>query len=378
MSKHPKNLGIIVSGGPAPGINSLVSSLVINAAAQSVKTIGFEGGFKGVLSSECSRLLSVSNVCHNFSSGGSILGTSRFNPFRNSNDTQKFCDQLDALNIGWLAIIGGDGSAYLSRETARQVKHIQVVHLPKTIDNDLPLPESNPSFGFETARSTGSTIVSTLVVDARTEGDRYFLVTTMGRRAGFLSLGVGLAAAATATFIPEEFSKNGITLSDIVTPIVTCIRNRASAGKYHGVIILAEGLIDLIDPKSDNLVNSLARDELGRVIHSQADIGRIIIPLLTDELTKIGINLKLISKNLGYELRCCPPIGYDLEYTKFLGVAAIKFLSEGKSEVLIVRDGDNFSSIPLSSITDPDGNIKTRTVDLNSDLYRVARSFMLR
>ncbi|MFM1848530.1 MAG: pyrophosphate--fructose 6-phosphate 1-phosphotransferase [Pseudomonadota bacterium] len=372
-------IGIVVSGGPAPGINSVIAAVAIAAHHSGFSVKGLQRGFKGVALGHPSSVidLSIDGVSPAAHLGGSILGTSRFNPFRDPATKLNFIEALNAHRIDHLVVIGGEGSAWLSHRCAQEIPGIKVIHVPKTIDNDLPLPQNYPSFGFETAREVGTGIVETLITDART-CRRWFLVTSMGRKAGFLALGLGVAAGATLTLIPEEFNQHRQTPEEIAGIIFKSIAARAKHGKEHGVALLAEGLLDVLDPNGSPLLQSCPRDELGRVNYSHIELGEVIAPPLRQLCRKAGLDIKILTKNIGYELRCHSPTSFDIEYTRFLGHGAVMLLKAGRSDVMVTRDFDTLTAIPLADLIDASGAIVSRKVNLESELYKVAQSFMVR
>ena len=374
-----KSFGIVVSGGPAPGINSVITSSVIEANNRGYTVKGLVNGFRDLTLGEPGAVINLSTemVTNIYNKGGSILGTSRFNPLKDEKLLDRFLKGLDQNDIDKLIVIGGEGSAFLSLKLARLHTNLSIVHVPKTIDNDLVLPNNYPSFGFETALHQGTKIIEILREDAKT-CRRWFLATTMGRKAGFLALGMGLAAAATSALIPEEFAGSQPTAEDIAVIISSSIRKRLSMGKNYGVIILAEGILDCLDASKSSALQSCVRDDMGRIRYSQVELGDVIIPPLKELLKNVGIDVHIITKNIGYELRCCDPISFDIEYTRFLGYGAVQHILEGNSGIMVTRDFDRLGFIPLESMAGENGIIKSRGVDLSSDLYRVARSFMIR
>lgn len=373
------NFGIIVSGGPAPGINCVISTSVIEANNRGYKVTGLVNGFKGLSLGEKDSLMPLTTqmVSRIYNTGGSILGTSRFNPFANPKHRTCFVRGLMDNGIDKLVIIGGEGTAYLSYQLGKLCPDFRIVSVPKTIDNDLILPNHYPSFGFETARYVGTKIVDTLMVDAKTT-KRWYMVTSMGRKAGFLALGLGIASGATLTLIPEEFQEKGCSPADLADIIFGSMSKRASAGKPYGVAIVAEGVLDCLDPESHPILKNCARDELGRLKYADIELGDVLLPLLNERCKKAGLDIKIISKNIGYELRCHNPVSFDIEYTKFLGYGAVKHILEGKSNVMVTRDFDNLGYEPLEDLMKKDGSVRSRRVSLNSDLYLGARSFMIR
>ena len=373
------NFGIVVSGGPAPGINSVISASVIEAANRGYKVKGLVNGFHDLTLGEQGAVVNLTTdmVSTIYNKGGSILGTSRFNPLKDEKLLGQFLAGLEAHQIDKLIVIGGEGSAYLSLKLSQLHRNLSIVHVPKTIDNDLVLPNNHPSFGFETALHAGSQIVEILREDAKT-CRRWFVATTMGRKAGFLALGMGLAAGATSALIPEEFAGVGPSPQDLASIVFSSIRKRISMGKNYGVILLAEGILDCLDVESSSALQECVRDDMGRIRYSQIELGDVIIPPLKKMLKDANLDVHIITKNIGYELRCCDPISFDVEYTKFLGYGAVQHVLAGNSGIMVTRDFDKLGFIPLDSMAGSDGVIKSRGVDLSSDLYRVARSFMIR
>jgi len=373
------NFGIVVSGGPAPGINSVISASVIEATNRGYKVKGLVNGFRDLTLGEQGAVVNLTTdmVTTIYNKGGSILGTSRFNPLKDEKLLGQFLAGLEAHQIDKLIVIGGEGSAYLSLKLSQLHRNLSVVHVPKTIDNDLVLPNNHPSFGFETALHAGSQIVEILREDAKT-CRRWFVATTMGRKAGFLALGMGLAAGATSALIPEEFTGVGPSPEDLASIVFSSIRKRLSMGKNYGVILLAEGILDCINVERSSALQGCVRDDMGRIRYSQIELGDVIIPPLKQMLKDANLDVHIVTKNIGYELRCCNPISFDVEYTKFLGYGAVQHVLAGNNGIMVTRDFDKLGFIPLESMARSDGVIKSRGVDLSSDLYRVARSFMIR
>ena len=251
MSKK-KTLGILVGGGPAPGINSVISSVVIEAVNNGFEVIGFLEGYKHLAHGHLYPhiKLTIDDVSRITTTGGTFLKTSRLNPAKSEEYLENAVRILRSLQITHLVSIGGEDTAFstmkVSEYAADQGYPIQAVHVPKTIDNDLPLPEGIPTFGFETARSFGTQIVSILAEDARSTG-RWFVVNCMGRKAGHLAMGIGKSAAATLTLIPEEYD-NVCTLDKVVDTIVGAIYKRLSKKRNYGIALLAEGFMEIPAP----------------------------------------------------------------------------------------------------------------------------------
>ena len=372
---HP--IAIVVSGGPAPGINSAIASIVIECEHHGIPVQGIQDGFQGLVRDGVASLrpLSIRDVSRLHGSGGSVLGTSRANPLATSEAKYSFVSTLAAAQVTKLVVIGGEGSLYLSQRIAKECAPLSVIHVPKTIDNDLPLPDEAPSFGYESARQAGTRVVETLMVDAKTTG-RWYIVTCMGRTSGALSLGIGLSGSATITVIPEECARGEETLNSLAFRIATSIRIRAKEKKLHGVAIIAEGLIDTL-AASEPLIKNAPRDHIGRIRLSDVNLGDALLPILKHITDSEGISCAFTTKDIGYELRCCPPCPYDVEYTRCLGYGAAQLLFRGESNKIVTFARGTLGAIPLESLNAPDGTIHPRVVDLTSDLYTVARHHMV-
>jgi 6-phosphofructokinase len=204
--EHHRNLAILVGGGPAPGINSVIGAATIRARLEGIGVIGLRDGFEWIMRGDIDHVmpLTIEAVSRIHFRGGSHLGISRANPTANPAHLDNAVLSLLRLNVTQLVTIGGDDTAYSAMKLEeRAAGRIRVVHVPKTIDNDLDLPSYVDSFGFQTARHYGVDIVKNLMVDAKTTS-RWYLVIAMGRKAGHLALGIGKAAGATLTLITEE------------------------------------------------------------------------------------------------------------------------------------------------------------------------------
>jgi 6-phosphofructokinase len=383
MAKQDKtevgNFGIVVSGGPAPGINSVIASVVSCAQGNGYRTFGFQDGFSGLSSEQEDQVVELKDDYTSpiSTQGGSMLGTSRFNPFESNERREAMFARLKKYNIDKLVVIGGEGSAYLSNQMNKHQPLIKIAHIPKTIDNDLILPNKHPSFGFETARSVGTNILKTLLADARTT-KRWFIVKTMGRKAGFLAMGTGIAAGASITLIAEQFEDRSITPDDVAKLILNSIKKRLAVGKSYGTAVIAEGILDKFDPERVAELADCPRDDMGRLRLSEVGLEDLVAKSLKRMCKEEGINIRFTAENIGYELRCHDPISFDIEYTKLLGYGAVKYLHEGLGGIMVVRDFDNLAYVPLVNMLGDDETLRTRKVDLNSDIYRVASSFMTR
>lgn len=379
MSQNSK-LGILVGGGPAPGINSVIGAATIRAELAGVPVVGIRDGFEHLIAGDTNEVLELTadSVSRIHFRGGSILGTSRANPTKDPALLDRCIDSLGRLGVDQLITIGGDDTAYSAMRLAeRSAGRLRVVHAPKTIDNDLDLPPWVDTFGFQTARHHGVEIVTNLMVDAKTTSRWYFVI-AMGRKAGHLALGMGKAAGATVTLIPEEFGER-VVLSEIVDTLVGSVIKRRRAGRRDGVAVIAEGVVLSLDPAELDLLDEVERDEHGHVRIAEVDIGQILKVKVRERLAELGLKTTIVSKDVGYELRCADPIPVDMEYTRDLGYCAAKYLITGGSGVMVTMQAGQFVPVPFDEMLDPEtGRTAVRVVDIHSTRYAIARRYMLR
>ncbi len=380
MSDQSK-LAILVGGGPAPGINSVIGAATIRACLSGIPVLGVRDGFQWIMRGELgqARPLDIESVSRIHFRGGSCLGTARANPTKDPKTLDVTLKSLQQLGVTKLITIGGDDTAFSAmRLSAHSQGAIKVVHVPKTIDNDLDLPAWIPTFGYQTARHVGTGIVRDLLTDAQTTSRWYFVV-AMGRKAGHLALGIGKAAGATLTVIPEEFPGKQIPLRQIVDVLAGAIIKRLAYGRSDGVAVLAEGLVESI-PESDLAeLEGAERDEHGHIRLSEIDFGRIIKTAVQARLKELGLKVTVVSKDIGYELRCTDPIPFDMEYTRDLGYCAAKYLLDGGSGAMVTVQEGKFKPIRFEDMLDPEtGRTRVRMVDTETEYYKIARRYMLR
>ena len=375
-----EKLAIVIGGGPAPGINGVISAVTFEAVKQGLEVVGIYDGFKWLSKGDASHTIRLDNgeITRIHLRGGSILRTSRENPTKSPEKMANVVKALNSLGIRYLVTIGGDDTAFTATRVEQEAGgKIAVCHVPKTIDNDLPLPHGVPTFGFETARQLGTQLVENIMEDARTAG-RWFFVIGMGRSAGHLALGMGMGAGATLTLIPEELG-NKISLNKVVAILTGAIIKRLSYGKNHGVAVVAEGVAIRFDPEELTFMKDVPKDEHGNIRLAEVPLGDMLKQRVTQELASMGIKMTIIAKDIGYELRCQPPISYDREYTRYLGYSAVQFLiSGGTGAMIMLKDGKSLP-IKFADLLDPKtGKTRIRTVDTQADDYLMARRYMIR
>jgi 6-phosphofructokinase 1 len=410
------NLAIVTGGGPAPGINGVISSVTIEAINQGLEVIGFQDGFKNLVLGDASsaRRLTIADVAPHYQRGGSILGTSRTNPAKKPEDLGNVISTLQGLGVKYLVTVGGDDTAFGGSQVYKRCGGaIKVAHVPKTIDNDLPLPPGVPTFGFETARHYGVQVARNIHEDAKTT-TRWYLIVCMGRAAGHLALGVGKASASTVTIIAEEFRGKRVTLAHICDILIGSMIVRKAQKKGYGLAILSEGLLesigeegmlgamyDLQTPAEQarldglgekerhdalaeylNRFGNVERDAFGHLRLGEIEFGRMARALLNKRLGELGLKFTIVDKDLGYELRCADPIPFDAEYTRNLGYGAVKFLlSPAANEYGAIVSFVEGRLVPLKfedMINPETGRMRPRLVDVGAENYECARRYMIR
>ena len=373
-----KTLAILVGGGPSPGINAVIAAATIEARNHGLRVLGCRDGFRWLMEGDLQhvRALEIADVSRIHFEGGSILGTSRANPTRTPEALRTVVDTLRRLEVSHLLTIGGDDTAFAVARLAEAMNEgLAVVHVPKTIDNDLPLPPEVPTFGYTTAVNLGKDLVQNLMQDAATTG-KWFFVTIMGRHAGHLTLGIAGAAAATLAVIAEEFAQDRIPLDRLADILEGAIIKRRALGQEHGVALLAEGLLERLDPAT---IGPVDRDSYGNVRLSELELTRVLKERVTASLRVRGIDISIVAKDVGYELRCAPPGGFDIQYCRSLGYWAIRFLQDGGTEAMVTIQGGRLVPMRFSEMIDPaTGRVRVRYVDVTSEMYQTLWAYMIR
>ena len=376
-----KRIGVLVGGGPAPGTNGVIAAVAIEAIKMGCVPIGFHDGFEWLAQryTDEQHELTVEEVARIHLDGGVVLGTSRADITRDRVSLENTVAALKKLAIEGLVTIGGDdlvrSAVAVERESGGAIK---VVLVPKTIDNDLWLPLPVATLGYETARHFGVELVKRLMEDAQTT-DRWYLGVTMGRPTGHLTLGIGKAASATCTIIPEEFASGTISLADIADVVEGAIIKRRAMNRHHGVALLAEALAEHFSAEEMTELEDVDRDAQGNIRVTEIDLGRKVKNEVQLRLERRGIKVTIVDKTIGYELRCAPPIPYDAEYARDLGYAAVRYLLKGGSAAMITTQGGESRAVPFGELIDAEtGDGRRRPVDVDTESYQVARDYMVR
>jgi 6-phosphofructokinase 1 len=372
-----KTLAILVGGGPAPGINAVIAAATIEARNHGLRVLGCYDGFKWLVRGDTEHVvdLEINDTSRIHFDGGSIIRTSRTNPTKTPDGVSRVADSLKRLGVDHLLTIGGDDTAFAASRLAKALEGLTVAHVPKTIDNDLPLPSDIVTFGFTTACNLGKELVRNLMQDAATT-ERWFFVTVMGRHAGHLALGIGGSAGATVTVIAEEFPEPQITLDRLVDVLEGAIIKRRAHGREQGVAILSEGLAEKLDPAT---LGPVERDAYGNVRLAELDLGQMVKERVSRSLKNRGIDVTIVAKDMGYELRCAPPGAHDIQYCRSLGYWATRFLLEGGSNAMVTIQAGRLVPVPFGLMMDAKtGRIRVRYVDVESEMYQTLAAYMIR
>lgn len=382
-------IGVLVGGGPAPGINGVISALTLEAASRGRAVLGIYDGFQWLIAGEATRAkrLDHDDVSRIHFLGGSVLNTSRANPTKKITDLKSVLATLERLKIGYLVTIGGDDTMFAASEIAKHgAGRIRVCHVPKTIDNDLPLPGEIPTFGFETARQLGFDLVQNLMEDSRTTGRWYFTV-VMGRSAGHLALGIGKSSGATLTIIPEEFigPVHIETVCDVLEGAI--LKRSALWSRSDGVAVIAEGLLERIPPEELTAIEGvrIVHDNYGHLRLAEMDLAYILKTLVEHRFAERGDPIAIVHKDIGYEVRCAPPVAFDCEYVRALGYGAIDFLlspgpqTKDLDGALVCLVDGKLHYFGFNDLLDPQtGKSRIRLVDVDKTSYKIAREYMIR
>lgn len=362
------SIAIVCGGGPAPGINSVISSVSKVFLKAGYRVLGMHGGYKSLFAEEAVFLdIDFAFADYIRGQGGSALQMSRHKPTDDEFSTDFFVKH----DVELLVTIGGDDTASTANRISKFLKtknvSIQNIHVPKTIDNDLPLPEGQPTFGYQSAKEAGVRIAQTVYEDARTSGN-WFVISAMGREAGHLAFGIGGAVHAPMIIIPEMFTNTPITFDTIMKLIISTIVKRKILGISYGIVIISEGVFHFM-PDEEIKASGIhftyddhGHPELGNV--SKAHIFNI---LLQEKLKTLKLNVKSRPVELGYEIRCVQPVAFDLMYCSLLGMG-VKFLfDKGHTGCMVTADpAGNIHPLFLEDVTNEKGKVEPRLVNMDS------------
>lgn len=366
-------IGVLCGGGPAPGFNGVIAAVTKTAHDLGATVVGIPYGYKFLMRGDVSRCfeLTPQNVAGIETTGGSILFTARDNPKKSPETMDNVVAACRQLGLTALVTIGGDDTATSAANVAKAVgSGFRVAHVPKTIDNDLPLPDGAPTFGFTTAAELGGLLVHNLRVDALTTS-RWYFISAMGRSAGHLAMGMADHGDADLCLIREEFEASGATLDGLAALTETAIQKRRAGGQDGGVVVLAEGILEVLPEDELKSIAELELDEHGNPRMSEIDLGKAVRDRIQQRMGDDAPGF--VTKLIGYELRCADPCAFDVEYTTALGTAAVQFLADGDGDGIICVVDAKSRVLRFDDLRDPQtGRIPVRRVDLSSDAWKAS------
>jgi 6-phosphofructokinase 1 len=366
---------ILTGGGPAPGMNTVVGTISKTFLANGYRVIGLHGGYQGLFEDD-PRMEDMTFVTADsiFNRGGSYLMMSRYKPTDEDFEKRFNLKLFHDNDVKLLVTVGGDDTASTANRIGKflQAKHYDIknIHVPKTIDNDLPLPMNTPTFGFNSAKAEGCRIAQTVYEDARTSGN-WFLVSAMGRTAGHLALGIGAACHYPMIIIPEMFNKTQISIDKIVDLSISSILKRKVMDISYGGIVIAEGVFDGMDPEDLKATGlRFTYDE-----HGHPELGKVSKAVLFNDLMDLkfkALDLKIKTRpvEIGYDIRCVAPIAYDLMYCTQLGFGVYELFKQGETACMVYVDqmGET-RPLYLKDLQDKvTGKIPPRVVDIDGDM----------
>ncbi len=340
-----KKIGILTGGGDCPGLNAVIRAVAKKSSRNGWVTIGIRNGWKGLIDGDVFPLTDhhVSDI---LAKGGTILGTSRTNPFKKDEDTKKVLDNIRSFSLDCIVAIGGEDTLGVALKLHQM--GIPVVGVPKTIDNDLS--GTDYTFGFDTAVSIVTEAIDRLRTTAESH-HRVIVVEVMGRHAGWIATVSGIAGGADQILIPE-------TPFDI-KEVCQSIKTRYDAGKTYSIIVVSEGakFKDV-----DNVVTvDQEKDDFGHV--KLGGIGN----LLSKEIEKrLGIETRVAV--LGHIQRGGTPTAYDRVLATRFGVAAVELIEKKDFGKMVALQGNKVVAVDLKEAV-----TTLKTVDLK--LYELAEVF---
>ena len=362
-----ESIVILAGGGPAPGINTVISTVAKTFLKDGYRVLGLNEGYKNLFKPNPDVIdMDFLYADAILKQGGSALKMSRYKPKNEEFNTEFFVKN----NIKLLVTIGGDDTASTANRISKFLEsnnvRIQNIHVPKTIDNDLPLPEGSPTFGYYSAKDAAVNLVQTIYEDARTSGN-WFVVSAMGREAGHLAFGMTSACHCPMVVIPEMFNNAEVTFDSIIKLVVSSIVKRKLLGVNYGVAIISEGVFHFMsDEEIERSGVAFTYDEHGHPELGNVSKAHIFNLLLQQRLKALGLNVKSRPVEIGYGIRCVEPNGYDLTYCSLLGYGVKKLFDKGVSGAMVTANPKGeIEPLYLKDVEDENGKIKPRLVNLS-------------
>ena len=346
--ERKKRIGILTGGGDCPGLNAAIRATAKAAIQIGYEVIGIRNGWKGFIDNE-NEILDDIKTSGIIDRGGTILGTSRFSPFKVKNGPQRVFDRFKELGFEALVVLGGEGTLHVTSQLFKM--GLPVIGIPKTIDNDVK--ETDFTIGFQTAVQIATDALDRLRSTAESH-HRVMLLEVMGRNAGWIATYAGMANGADAILIPE------IPLDEEkVEELCQMLKKRKEKGKNFGIVVAAEGTkLDgkTIVKRSFDITESEKVDLLG-------GIGKVLGEIIEK---KTGLETRV--STLGYIQRGGTPVSYDRSLATAFGVKAIELIREKKCGEMTALKGNKITSVPLEKVAD---GIKA----MNLHIFEVAAKF---
>ena len=353
-----KKIGMLTGGGDCPGLNAVIRAVVKKSRQYNWEVIGVKNGWNGLITGEM-EILTDDLVSGILPKGGTIIGTSRTNPFNKHEDVQKTLDNINKFELEALVVIGGDDTLSVARRFYE--KGINIVGVPKTIDNDLS--GTDYTFGFDTAVSIATEAIDRLHTTAESH-HRVIVVEVMGRHAGWIATIAGIAGGADEILIPEvPFDINEICKN---------LKSRYDRGKKFSIVCVAEGAY----PKHENSSETTNIGEnLQEALLTQTDekdaFGHVRLGgvgnYLANEIKK-RMNVDTRVTVLGHVQRGGTPTAHDRVLATRFGIAAVECIKNQDFGKMVALQGNRIVPIPLN-----DAVSELKTVDMK--LYDIAKVF---
>ena len=343
-----RRVGMLTGGGDAPGLNGVIRAVTMRCIEDyGYEVVGLKRGWKGLLSPESDSLveLGLDDVRYILQEGGTILGSSRTNPYKNEGDAEKVVNQMQEFGIDALVAIGGDDTLGVAKRLHDDFG-TQVIGCPKTIDNDLSATDT--TFGFDTAVSIATDAIDKLRTTAKSH-ERVVVVEVMGRHAGWITWGAGLASAANVTLIPE--------VEPDLDRIAQIFTKRAENGEKWGLVAVSEG----VTLSEEFMTQNAERDEFGHV-----RLGGIAETLAKEIESRTGIETRHVV--LGHLQRGGTPTAFDRILSTRYGLRAAEAVKNGEWGKMVALRGNDVVTVSLDEAT-----AETKTVP--EDLYKVVETF---
>ena len=352
-----KKIGVLTGGGDCPGLNAVIRAVVKKSKQYDWQVIGIKNGWKGLITGEM-ELLTDYTVSGILPKGGTIIGTSRTNPFKNEEDVEKTIANIKKFNLDAIVAIGGDDT--LSVAKGLHEKNIPIVGVPKTIDNDLS--GTDYTFGFDTAISIATEAIDRLHTTAESH-HRVIVVEVMGRHAGWIATIAGIAGGADEILIPE--------VAFDIEEVCKNLKSRYERGKTFSIVAVAEGAHPKIQDTSTNNSNVDTQTGLITQTDEKDAFGHVqlggIGNYIAKEIKK-RMNVDTRVTVLGHVQRGGSPTAHDRVLATRFGVSAVEQLKNENYGQMVALQGDKIIPIPLS-----DAVSETKTVDMK--LYEIAKIF---